>query len=307
MEKLIAEKFNEAVKRISKSTSKEFDRRRPPTIYHYTSTEGLIGILSTGKMWFTDIMYMNDSSELKYAIELIDSVIEDRVKRHTNELFSEVLKGTWNFHHDFSDIYILCFTADGDLLSQWRAYGESGNGYAIGFDTKVNNYLGLLSKVEYIPEKQTLIINKIIDKIYNIFNDELNNYGNLQHKELLVHLSTNSINKLLSDIALRFKHPSFAEEKEWRLLYIVDYFADDFLDYDFLNLNFRCSNGRLIPFMNLGLTMNHDNEVCKLPINKIIHGPAVNPHLTQKALEQIIGKYKYSNVKIGGSSVPLRI
>jgi hypothetical protein len=33
-------------------------------------------------------------------------------------------------------IFVVSFCPDGDLLSQWRGYGQSG-GYAIGFDANI--------------------------------------------------------------------------------------------------------------------------------------------------------------------------
>ncbi|WP_416152053.1 DUF2971 domain-containing protein [Pseudomonas sp. Bout1] len=30
-----------------------------------------------------------------------------------------------------------CFSKAGDVLSQWRAYADDGQGYAIGFDSKL--------------------------------------------------------------------------------------------------------------------------------------------------------------------------
>jgi hypothetical protein len=301
MKKLISEKFEKVAKSISKSLSKEFNGEKPTTIYHYTSTEGLIGILSTGKMWFTDILYMNDSSELTYAMELIYSVLEKTTKQYENEIFSEVLENVWNFSDDFLNIYVLCFTEDRDLLSQWRAYGASGNGYAIGFDAEISNHWFSLSKVQYIPENQKLIVKEVIDEVYNVFNEELNNLVDLQYKEFLIHQAAYTLDELLFNIALQFKHPSFAEEKEWRLVYFDEHNEID------ERLNFRCSSGKLIPFINLSLTTNCDDEFCKLPINKIVYGPTVNSHLTKKALVQITEKYGYSKVSIEGSTIPLRI
>ena len=39
-------------------------------IYHYTDIKELIGILSDGQLWVTDIRCLNDSSELRHAEEV---------------------------------------------------------------------------------------------------------------------------------------------------------------------------------------------------------------------------------------------
>ena len=42
---------------------------KPAILYHYTTPEGLKGILQSGKLWATEVRYMNDASELDYALE----------------------------------------------------------------------------------------------------------------------------------------------------------------------------------------------------------------------------------------------
>ena len=36
-------------------------------LYHYTTSEGLLGILRDDKLWATDIFHLNDSSEFEYG------------------------------------------------------------------------------------------------------------------------------------------------------------------------------------------------------------------------------------------------
>ena len=43
----------------------------PHVLYHYTSADGLIGILSSKSIWLTDLRYMNDLSELQYSKALV--------------------------------------------------------------------------------------------------------------------------------------------------------------------------------------------------------------------------------------------
>jgi hypothetical protein len=41
-------------------------------LWHYTTGAGLRGILETNVLWATDVRYLNDESELKYALERLD-------------------------------------------------------------------------------------------------------------------------------------------------------------------------------------------------------------------------------------------
>ncbi|HET8798761.1 MAG TPA: hypothetical protein VFO89_13795, partial [Thermoanaerobaculia bacterium] len=48
--------------------------RKPPlpsNLYHYTTADGLRGILTHGHIWATNVRYMNDRSELTYAREVV--------------------------------------------------------------------------------------------------------------------------------------------------------------------------------------------------------------------------------------------
>jgi hypothetical protein len=41
----------------------------PATLYHYTSVDGLLGILRSKRIWATDIRFLNDRSEFFHAME----------------------------------------------------------------------------------------------------------------------------------------------------------------------------------------------------------------------------------------------
>ena len=41
--------------------------KKDTILYHYTNYEGLKGILSDQRLWFTDYKHLNDTSEIKYS------------------------------------------------------------------------------------------------------------------------------------------------------------------------------------------------------------------------------------------------
>src|SRR5215211_7755183 len=116
-------------------------------VYHYTNAAGLLGIISTGQLWATDIEFLNDAEELTYARAAVladlraradeiappETGSEDGLRADVLRSIAEELEyppqgePSSTYH-----IYATCFCEDGDLLSQWRAYGGDG-GYAIGF------------------------------------------------------------------------------------------------------------------------------------------------------------------------------
>src|ERR687891_1650454 len=54
----------------------------PEVLYHYTTADGLLGIVGSTSFWMTSLRYMNDQSELQYARELVRAVLNDKVKEY---------------------------------------------------------------------------------------------------------------------------------------------------------------------------------------------------------------------------------
>jgi len=84
-------------------------------LHHYSKIDSILGILSTKCIWLTHFSQINDSSEGRLILE--------RANENTiipNATYELLLK----------NYYICCFSNYGNLLSQWRAYGDIN----IGFD-----------------------------------------------------------------------------------------------------------------------------------------------------------------------------
>jgi hypothetical protein len=46
-----------------------FTRSPPETLYHYTTQDGVLGIVRSGELWATNVQYMNDRREFFLALE----------------------------------------------------------------------------------------------------------------------------------------------------------------------------------------------------------------------------------------------
>jgi len=128
-EKLEKAKESLRLKTVGKPT------RLPEVLYHYTSSTGLLGMVRSGRVWLTNVDYMNDFSELEYGREVIRTVLTQKRKELKQweafwDLVEEIL-----MKKDVYDVYAFCFCKDDDLLSQWHAYARGGMGYSVGFKT----------------------------------------------------------------------------------------------------------------------------------------------------------------------------
>lgn len=279
----------------------------PPLLYHYTSAEGLLGILSSGKLWATDIEYLNDTSELVYATEILRECLVSRVlEQHSSSpairsLVDKLLSWTeqpLRFQDQSPEsqrLFVACLCENGDLLSQWRGYAGGVGGFAIGLDFKdarATSSYNLL-KIKYEPEIQTRAIERelagLIERLLERVRDD-----EWLH-ELQIGLAQQE-SRLLRCM-LRFKSPAFHEEAEWRTITIVEAGRAP----GGMVPEFRTNGSLIIPFIPLNLSYSG-----QLPLKEIVIGPSPQSLLAQKSLLLLLATLGYSDVAVRRSSVPLR-
>lgn len=118
--------------------------KHPPSLYHYTDSQGFEGIVSTNSLWATNAKFLNDASEGRYGCELALPILRSR-HEHAKDDWKKVLGNArlllgdkslqleQDVPEEFTDAYVCCFCEHGDLLSQWRTYGAAGGGYSMEF------------------------------------------------------------------------------------------------------------------------------------------------------------------------------
>ena len=128
----------------------------PEFLYHYTSLESFNSIVTTKQLWASNILYLNDSQEIKGAIEAILYYIEefadsapnkysDLIKEMgylLNEKYKEgVGKDIYNSNHE--DIFVCSFSSKPDMLNQWRGYCPESKGVCIcfGYTNELHEFL----------------------------------------------------------------------------------------------------------------------------------------------------------------------
>ena len=111
----------------------------PELLFHYTTLAGGYGILRSDGLWMTKIRYLDDTSELEIGIATFKLVLEELVRAplpaDEHELIEAVLGGLGSVAA--SNICVTSFCEHGDLLSQWRWYGEGGRGLSFGISSDV--------------------------------------------------------------------------------------------------------------------------------------------------------------------------
>jgi hypothetical protein len=121
------------------------DSENEPTLFHYTSANGLIGIIQNRELWATESNYLNDSSEVSFASTALVALLKERVERgatgdelRTAQNAIAFLERSYidpnTLHQYFEDrAFITSFSRSDQSLTLWRMYGGR-NGFSIGFD-----------------------------------------------------------------------------------------------------------------------------------------------------------------------------
>lgn len=275
-------------------------------LYHYTNSAGLDGILKSNRLWATHYSFLNDSVEAAYGYKMINNILDILIDEEKNEMrlmfYEAIIKG---FIGDFDyygtyDFYVTSFCEEeSDLLSQWKGYANHGNGYSLCFKAdsfrtqhyKEKSLIVNFKKVIYERTEQLELIVTILDKYYR----EIEKYDSAFTEESLKEYVLPLLAHLMLYIAI-LKHPTFKEEREWRLIY-----HHLKLQGNQLEVFFRYNESYMIPFVELELNSTKDF----IEIENIICGPKVDFSLAQKSLDLFCKEKKRDKIIMKPSEIPL--
>lgn len=260
------------------------------TIYHYTNTEGLVGILSNQTLRLSDYRSLNDSSEIQYAFEVISEVI-DGTDEPTSSLLrsSEYEKVMANLPID--PVLVSSFSASSDNPVLWRLYSK-GRGYVIGIDKQ---QLEISSKSLQNAKFGNVIYNK--DKQLEFIRDKLaqflesnridhNSHNNEYDRKLDQTFRRINFFFWLHQVAPFVKSDAFEHEQEWRISAHIRNPSE---------LEFRTRSEDIIPYIDMKLhTENNDLPTKKsLWLKSITMGPRVD---SVRVMPQIYSLLQYSRI-----------
>lgn len=277
------------------------DPDRPKFLYHYTNGDGLLGIVNSKKLWATKIQYLNDRSELNHAISLGRTIIY-RLERETDS--EPVRQFLGKIREDFErvervNIFVFSFSYARDLLSQWRAYCCDG-GYALGFDPRVIKKLGKgqgfrFVKCIYAEKEQESVVRRILENRLSSFQEALKTERDTERILNLIKDSSWQAVVDLTSVSPQFKHPSFIEEEEYRLISELKR-ADD------RAINCRNKGNLLIPYCEFSL----ENPGIEFEIEEIIIGPGLPIELAMDSVSTLFHRNKGNYGSISHTSIPYR-
>lgn len=287
-------------------------------LYHYTDANGLIGLLGQSclpsKLWLTQVQYMNDDLEFYHAFELAREYILDMRTQYPG--VRKVISGLWGipYENEHQHIYPLkgnilhrifsfSLTESKDLLSQWRGYAYNG-GYCLGFRVSdLERFASIhgfsLKRCVYNDLEKREKISEIIQRIEGQLNRgeidySIESMSSVPESERSEATARVEIQNSVNSVASYFKHSSFEEEREWRIVGIMG--AED------PRAKWRARGNAVIPYCEADTSPEGSSP---LPVVEVIVGPGLDFEHSKHAIEMM--KYKYlQNINISSSSCTLR-
>lgn len=302
----------------------------PEKLWHYTSIEGFYGIVKDKRMWATDARFLNDREELVH----VDKIAAEILKEASEYDEAGFPNKEWlSLAHRLApvaglQVFVACFTAAEDQLSQWRAYSQESCGVSLAFDLRsvrppeeVGSTVVFAPCIYGPPERKKLLVvealRHFIEAVRNYYKTVYETAcrqdpakTSLNNKEQVVKefLNANPTEKQLPEtyvravaqtrlsylqVAALSKNHSFIEEKEWRL--VLPMFEEP-VPAPKNPPQFRRGKTTLIPYVA--------HPTSKLPLVDVILGPG-SDEITLSAAQRFL-KSEGLNITPRLSQVPYR-
>jgi hypothetical protein len=271
----------------------------PHTIYHYTSLEGLRGILENKSIWLSDYSYLNDRRELLHGASLADIAI-DKLLQDESALIAHELLERWKqaFSSINRRVCVASFSGDGDSLSQWRAYGKLALGVnPTSLALHVNQ--SRVQKVEYSESVQQELLALCLRHITSALSDDL------RHDDPVRVMSMYQREDYVIELIAFFKDPAFKSEDEYRLAYVDKPEVYGGLGFKAVPKAFRVSGGRLVPYVSSADILRSEPRDFEIEFREVVLGPECDD-LFERGLREYLDSTGYESLRIRRSTIPFR-
>lgn len=259
-------------------------------LFHYTSADGLLGIVKNeqderGKLhfWFTRSDCLNDISEGIHILSLFREMCSNLLKENviTQSFYDAIKSAEISDHHfvnfpipsreDFTHesvldcvpchAYICSFSLKEDSLDMWRYYSKGNGGYGLKcYSSLFDEY----KDYEYSDYQEDAMFSLI--RSYRVI------YSDEEKKQILKNIITDTFNAFeysneaiddkcieakgfiqhtLKIFQFQFKHECYSTEQEFRFVFYLPYERPKLLENRMPSVKFRAQNGMLIPYIDL--------------------------------------------------------
>lgn len=295
------------------------------TLYHYTSAEGLKGIIENKAIRFSDYRFLNDIDELEYGKDVFSQVLselETEMSEYSNyisqwkEELNSIENGRLKYLRPVSQsengginciqcesenyhYYLLSLTTLSDNKDMWNMYSGTNPGYRI----KING--NELMKYFYSIRDSFMSKGFLFSSEHRMqvfYGEDAHNFIK---QALLYEFSTENISITQSGSIFKYiafvKDEAFRSENEYRLGFcFVDAMDNSEINKDNDKKVFVNKNGVLYPYM----------EFQNFPFGKIVEEIMISPYnkseLAEIGLKEFLKENKLGHIKVEKSRIKIR-
>jgi Protein of unknown function (DUF2971) len=279
---------------------REFLYRQPPDfLYHYTTQQGLLGIIKTQEIWASHTQYLNDAREFRHGIAVVEEQL-NAMKKETSNQEKTALLGEMELGfrgQEGTNVCVCSFSEQKDALSQWRTYGGL-QGFSIGFSgaylrAAADELNFWLAPVIYDEDQQRTVIRALLEDVLQ---------ENLQRTATSVEFEREepvplggNLGAYLNRYAPLLKHKSFSEEAEWRIISRP-------LSCRAERFEYRAGASMLTPYFRIPLS----SDKRRLNIEEVVVGPTPHPGQSVASLRGFLLRHDLRDARVSNSQVPYR-
>ncbi|MCC8061217.1 MAG: DUF2971 domain-containing protein [Clostridiales bacterium] len=268
-------------------------------LYHYTDFSALDGILSNSELRLNNVLNMNDASEMLFFMNGLCRAVSARFRSEgdaeraewTEKIFSQEKEKEFVY-----SAYAACFSQYRDDAAQWERYGNRGRGICIAFREKLLRKMAVEPlSLENVFYQDDVGEHELAETLYQRI---------AQNGDLLS--VSSGIRETLNHAwaaSAAFKHPSFASEKEVRL--VVSPFEQGFFD---VKPRYHITKERIKKYYPLDL-----QKMCQIAdtcLEDVLVELIVGPESTQSVpiLQDYLNDHGYARLRerVTQSACPLR-
>ena len=302
-------------------------------VCHYCTIDTLLSIIENQCLRFTDVRFLNDSTEFLEVIPMIEHVLTNGNYSSSFKQFflqSSIIEDLKSYRQSYSAIsnvdqtykdmpyrtYTCSLSKNCDSLNMWNYYAASSAGVNIGFDFAWNMFEGSnsyktntgkrlsgdiwLSRGLVIYnnfDKEKCVI-KFLDHLFNVYSNLLQLNLLDKYRALLVQAFKEPINNM----RCFFKNSHFDGEQEYRIVLKIpeETLRSPKSNPNIVNVSFFRRGKVLVPYVDYKFKKSSISQIVMNPYN------CEDSSMMELGIQELLTMNGLDNVKNYHSNIPLR-
>lgn len=302
-------------------------------VCHYCTIDTLLSIIEKQCLRFTDVRFLNDSTEFFEIIPLIEHVLTNGNYSSSFKQFflqPSIIEDLKSYRQSYSAIsnvdqtykdmpyrtYTCSLSKNCDSLNMWNYYATSSAGVNIGFDFAWNMFEGSnsyktntgkrlsgdiwLSRGLVIYnnfDKEKCVI-KFLDHLFNVYSNLLQLNLLDKYRALLVQ----SFKEPINNMRCFFKNSHFDGEQEYRIVLKIpeETLRSPKSNSNIADVSFFRRGKALVPYVDYKFKKSSISQIVMNPYN------CEDSSMMELGIQELLTMNNLDNVKIYHSNIPLR-